>query len=101
MNVFESYFHNLTENPERVDSLLMWTICTVILWILMHSNRFEMIRGMKGVNALWEGGEQVTYYSLWAFVPILFRVGFFKESSTAQLIALYIITGLIAYQVFG
>jgi hypothetical protein len=101
MKVLEGYFNLLSTSPDRIDSLLMWSVCTTVLWIMMYRNKERMIKGMEGANLLWEGGEQVTYYSLVSFIPIIFRTAFFKESSTAQLIALYIITGLIAYQVFG
>lgn len=101
MEVINGYFHLLATNPDRVDSLLMWMLCTGTIWVLMFRLKERMIKGMEGTNLLWEGGEQVTYYSLLTFIPVIFRVAFFKDSSNSQLIALYIVTGLIAYQVFG
>ena len=101
MDIIKSYFHLLSESPDRIDSMFMWLTCTVLVWVLLFKFRERAIKGMEGPNLLWEGGEQVTYWSLWAFFPLLFRVGFFKESSTSQLIALYIVTGIIAYQIFG
>ncbi|HMJ67576.1 MAG TPA: hypothetical protein VK508_01710 [Cyclobacteriaceae bacterium] len=101
MKFFHAYFQHLAENPERADSLLLTSICTVVLWILMFRMKQRMIKGMEGLNLLWEGGEQVTFYSLIAFIPILFRTAYFPDASATQMIALYIVTGLIAYQVFG
>jgi len=102
-NVFESYFFHLAKNPERIDSLLMWGGVTLFFWALFLYYKKEMIAGLRmtGKNEAWEGGEQVTFYSILIFPPIIGRVAFFTNSSNTQVIALYIITGLIAYQVFG
>ncbi len=97
----ESYLHHLATDPERVDSMWMWTVCTLVLWFLLWKYRERVISGLEGTNLLWEGGEQVTFFTLWAFFPILFRVAFFKESSTTQLLSLYITAGIMIYQITG
>lgn len=98
---WESYLNHLATSPERVDSLWMWTLCTFMIWILLWKFRERMITGLEALNLLWEGGEQVTYFTFWAFFPILFRIGFFKDSSTSQMMALYITGGIMIYQITG
>lgn len=98
MNVFQSYFHHLAESPERIDSLLMWFVCTVFLWFWMLRYRERSIKGQEGENGLWEGGEQTTYWANFAFWPVVFYVLFFTEY---KLHALFSVLGIIAYQISG
>lgn len=99
----DSYLNHLATNPERVDSLWMWTICTLTVWFLLWKFRDRMITGLEamGGNNAWDGGEQVTYFTFWAFFPILFRIAFFKESSATQMWGLWITGGIMVYQITG
>ena len=97
MDVINSYLKHLAQTPERIDSLLMWTICTLVAWAILYKYRERMIKGMEGINFLFDGGEVVTYIALWMFPPILLYVAFFKD----YLIALYIVSAIMIYQITG
>ena len=75
----------------------MWTTCTLVAWAVLFKYRERIIKGMEGVNFLFDGGEVVTYIALWMFPPILFYVAFFKD----YLIALYIVSAIMIYQITG
>lgn len=100
-NVFESYFYHLAKNPERIDALLMWTICTFVAWFVLFRYRKEILKGLEGHNILFEAGEVVSFISLWCFPPILFRIAFFKDSSTTQLYAMWAVLLIMMYQLTG
>lgn len=102
MNVFQSYFHHLAESPERIDSLLMWLACTLVCWFILYKYRKPILKGLEGTNLLFEGGEVVTFISIWLFPPVVLRISMFhEESSTTQMISLYIVAGIMAYQLTG
>lgn len=102
MNVFQSYFHHLAESPERIDSLLMWVVCTLVAWAMLYKYRKSILRGLEGENGWFEGGEIVTFVSFWLFPPIALRIAMFhEESSNTQMISLYIVAGIMAYQLTG
>lgn len=79
MNLIESYFNHLAQNPERIDSLLMWTVCTFICWVVIFFYRKIIITGLSGSNQLFESAEVVIFIMLWLFPPVVFYASFFKD----------------------
>lgn len=98
MNVFESYLHHLAESPERIDGLLMWTICTIFVWFWMIKYRERAIRGMENLNMFWEGHEQVIYWAIMAVWPIVFKAAFISDVPIA---VWYFMGGLIGFALLG
>lgn len=45
MNVFEKYFEHLATNPERIDNLTMWFVCTLFIWFWMVKYRASKRNG--------------------------------------------------------
>lgn len=100
-NVFESYFYHLSKDPERIDALLMWLVTVAVAWFVLFKFRKEIVRGLEGANLFFEGGEIVTFLSLWLFPPIAARIAFFKESSGTQLYCFYAFGIIMLYQLTG
>jgi hypothetical protein len=72
MEVIQKYFDHLAQNPERVDSLLIWTLCTVFCWFWLIRYRERLITGLEGDNKLWEGGEQFVWLMQMITPPLVF-----------------------------
>ena len=98
MEVIKSYFNHLSQTPERIDSLLLWTLCTFVCWSVLVVYRKSILKGLEGVNMLFEGGEIVTFIALWCFPPGIFYVLFFTEN---YMRSVYIVDGIAAYQITG
>ena len=98
MNVIEKYFDHLATNPERIDSLTMWFICTVFVWFWMIKYRERAIKGMEGSNAFWEGHEQVIYWAVMAVWPIVFKAAFISDNPIA---VWYFMGSLIGFALLG
>ena len=98
MEVVKSYFHHLAENPERIDSLFLWTLCTFVCWSVLFKYRQIIVKGLEGTNMLFEGGEIVTFIAIWCFPPAIFFVLFLTEN---YMISVYVVTGIAAYQITG
>lgn len=97
-NVVESYFYHLAKTPERIDGLLMWTVCTLFIWFWMVRFKERAIKGMEGSNAYWEGSEQVVYWSIFAMWPIIFYAAFIKDIPIA---VWYFLAFLIGFALLG
>lgn len=98
MNIFESYFNHLASNPERIDNLLMWFVCTTFIWFWMIKFRERAITGMEGSNKFWEGHEQVIYWAIMAIWPIVFKAAFISDIPT---LVWYFFGGMIGFALFG
>lgn len=98
MNVIEKYFDHLATNPERIDSLTMWFICTAFVWFWMIMYRERSIAGMEGSNKFWEGHEQVIYWALMSVWPVVFFAAFIKDIPSA---VWYFEGGVIGTALFG
>jgi len=100
-NLFRSYFYHLAKTPDEITAIIKWTVCTLFVWFMLFRYRERAIKGMEGTNLFWEGGEQVTYFTFYAFFPILFHIGFFEKTAEHSMVALYITSGIMVYQVTG
>ncbi len=72
MEVITKYFDHLAQNPERIDSLLIWTLCTAFCWFWLIRYRERLITGLEGDNKLWEGGEQFVWLMQMITPPLIF-----------------------------
>ncbi len=101
VSILKSYFTHLANSPERIDSLLMWTVCTIFAWAVMVVYRERIVRGLEGLNQLFEGGEFVVLVAVVCFPPILFNVAFFKAVEMYQWYALLFEGGILGYALMG
>jgi len=99
--VADGYIHHLARNPERVDSLLMWVVCTAFCWIVIMLYRREIIKGLEGKNLLFEAAEIVTFVTVLCLPPTLFYILLFKGTEPNQKFALLFEGGLIAVCLYG
>lgn len=98
MELINKYFDHLASTPERIDGLLMWTICTAFVWFWIIKYRERAIKGMEGSNLFWEGHEQVIYWALMSVWPVVFKAAFLSDVPTA---VWYFEGGLIGFALFG
>lgn len=98
MKLINGYFDHLAESPERIDGLLMWTLCTFFLWFWQVKFRERAVRGMEGTNLFWEGHEQTIYWSLMAMWPIVFKAAFIANVTTE---VWYFVAFLMGFSLLG
>jgi hypothetical protein len=78
--IIESYFSNLALNPERLDSMFLWTVTSIIITVVLIKYSKQMVNGLMGKNTLWESPEIVIYLLCWLFPYILNYAAFFKAT---------------------
>lgn len=78
VKLIDSYLQYLATNPGKVDSIIVWTFSTFIIWIIMFMYREKIIKGMSGENGLFESPEVVGYILCWVFPPIINYSAFFN-----------------------
>ncbi len=101
LRLIDSYLNNLANNPERVDSMVQWTICVVALWFIIWKFRERILSGLEGENVKLEAGETVIFVALLLFPPIVCNVAFFKNTQGVQLYALWAECGILGYALMG
>lgn len=98
MKIIESYFNHLAGDPERIDRLFFWVLCTVLYWAYRWKFRERMMRGLEGGNQFFEGYEQVIDLFLWMTPPIMYYASFITD------VPLYVwctIWGGLGFALFG
>lgn len=109
MNVIKKYLEHLAKDPERIDSMLMWSFCTIIIWIVIWVNREKFLKGLAadgrhpgdpGTDNL-DAREIIIYIFLFVPIPVIFNVAFFHHVDTWQVIAMWAVLAPLYYQIFG
>lgn len=97
--VVTKYFDHLAQNPERIDALLIWTVCVFFCWFWLIKYRERLIAGLEGDNKLWEGGEQFVWLFQMITPPVVFYFLCFVPDQ--RVYVLVILAVLIAFVVGG
>ncbi len=93
----DSYFEYLANHSTMVNSIILWTVTTGVIWFLMFRLKSVMIEGAKGTDKLFQLAEQIGYISLWLLTPILSYFAYFKDSEST----LYFLGAIVAYTIGG
>jgi len=109
MNIIEKYLQHLAENPERIDSLLQWSFCTLVIWFVIWKFREKFLIGLAGDGRHpgevgtdnLDAREIIIFIFLFIPPPIIFNVAFFHNVETWQQIAMWAAIAPLYYQVFG
>lgn len=99
MNVLDKYFEHLAQNPERIDNMLIFFVCTLFCWFWLIKYRERIILGLEGGNKLWESGEQVIWLMQMIVPPVIFYFLCFVPDSRIYILVL--IAGIVLYAVGG
>ena len=101
LKVFESYFSFLANNPGQINGIIQWTLCVVWSEFLIWKFRERIIKGMEGLNLLFESGEVIAFISIVCFPPTLFNLAFFKDTQLYQFYALLAEGAIFACTLYG
>lgn len=93
----ESYFEYLATHPDKVNSIILWTITVGVIWLLMFLLKPVMVEGAKGADKLFQLAEQIGYIVLWLLTPIISYFAYFKDSEST----LYFLGAVVAYTIGG
>lgn len=99
MQLLNKYLDHLAQNPERVDSLLIWTLCTLFCWAWLIIYRERMIKGLEGDNKIWEGGEQFIWLMQLITPPLVFFFLCFVPDQ--RIYTLILVGGIVIFAVGG
>lgn len=98
-NLIEAYLQYLANHPGRVDSIILWTISMVFVYIILFMYRKKMIEGASGEDTFFQLPEQVNYLLHYVWPPITFYAAYFDAKF--QVYVWVLILGIIAYLIGG
>lgn len=99
IRLINSYFEYLATHPDKVNSILLWTMTMAVVWFMQFRYRVKMIDGMSGDNKLFEAAEQVAWILNWVWPPIVCYSAFFNVELSNWI--WYFTFGCIAYTLGG
>lgn len=94
-----TYLKYLTAHPERVDSIILWSVTMTLVYVTLFVLRSTMVEGSKGPNKLMDANEQVMYLLNWVWPPIVCYSVFFKDPLNVWVWAFLL--GVIGYAIGG
>lgn len=97
MRFINSYLEYLATHPDKVNSIILWTVTVGVIWFLMFRLKRVMVQGATGVDGLLQLAEQIGYIVLWLLTPIISYFAYFKESEST----LYFLGAVVAYTIGG
>lgn len=77
IKLFDTYLEYLTNHPDTVNSIILWTITMFFYYFILMRYKTKMIEGASGGN-FWESPEQWGYLWLYLSGPITAYSAFFK-----------------------
>jgi len=107
--LIEAYLAHLSTDPERVDSLLMWTICTFTVWLVIWLFRKQFLAGLAGDGKHpgdtapdnLDAREQILFIFYFIPPPVIFNAAFFHHVETWMMVVMWAVLAPLYYQIFG
>lgn len=95
--ILNNYLDNLARNPERLDSLLMFTGCTLITWLIVLRLRDKFLPGLAGDGKHpgdtspdnLDAREQILFIFYFIGPTSIWYVLFFKKLDMWQFVAMW------------
>lgn len=76
MTIFDKFYSYLT--PGHFEGIVLFLLSSLIITGLHLHLREDLIKGLKGINGMWEGPEALLYFVLWIFPPVIFAAVFLQ-----------------------
>ncbi len=98
--LIDTYLNYLSSHPDVVNSIILWTMTSILITIILLKTERERIDGSKGTNKIWESAEQIIHIMSWIFPYVMTFAIYFKVEGMYTL-AWYLLIGGLAYAIGG